>query len=159
ARSADLLEQGLAHFRDFADERDIALALATLRATMRVQGNLTRSVALLEGGLTRYEALDVLDMTAIAQTTLAVTATRQGQRGREMHNVLSALTGHARRGDRWFAMFDRRGVAEVLIMREQPESAVRLLGAAQALEDALGSAVGVVTYGDLLESARSLFSA
>lgn len=156
AHSTACLTEGLARFRALEDADGIAFALLNLGATARVQGALSRSSALLEESLTRYQSLGDRRSIAIAQANLGLVALQQGERERASDLLVAALTGHVHLGDRWFATFDLMGVAAILIARQQPEPAVRLLADAQTLSEALGSPVGAVTYGQLMQSARML---
>jgi len=51
------------------------------------------------------------------------------------------------------------GLAQVLVARGQPEGGARLLGAAQALGDDIGGAIGGVTYAHLAEAIRAQLGA
>ena len=53
ARSIQLIEEGLARFRELGDEAGIAVALLNLGATVGNEGDMPRAVALLTDGLTR----------------------------------------------------------------------------------------------------------
>ena len=76
-----------------------------------------------------------------------------------MEFFVAALAAHVRLGDRWFAVFDLMGLAETLLLRREPAHAARLLAAAQALGESLGSPVGTVTYAGLLRWAETPLSA
>jgi non-specific serine/threonine protein kinase len=154
ARSAAALEESLHRFRALDDAPGIGWALANLGATLRVHGDTARAMPLLEEALARCQALGDQRQIAIIEANLGLTAAQDGALEQATNYFARALEGHARIGDRWFASFDLMGLAQVLIERDQAERAARLLGAAQALGDAVGSPVGSVTFGELDDAAR-----
>jgi DNA-binding CsgD family transcriptional regulator len=113
-------------------------------------------MALLRESLTHYRALGDRRRIAITQATLGLTAIRQGTPAEAARYFAAGLTEHLRLGDRWFVTFDLLGIAETLLGSGQPGEAVRLLGAAQAIGEAIGSPVGGVTYGPLIAAVQPL---
>jgi predicted ATPase/DNA-binding CsgD family transcriptional regulator len=155
-RSVERLTEGLAISRELGDVAGIALALGNLGVTALVEGDHARAMALLRESLTHYRALGDRRRIAITQATLGLTAIRQGTPAEAARYFAAGLTEHLRLGDRWFVTFDLLGIAETLLGSGQPGEAVRLLGAAQAIGEAIGSPVGGVTYGPLIAAVQPL---
>lgn len=150
------LMEALAIFRELNDEEGIAWALTNLGTTARLTGDYAYSRALLTESLALLRALGDHRRLAIAHTALGLTAMQQGQLTEAAGYFAAALTAHLHLGDRWFVIYDVMGIAEVFLLRGQPEAAVRLIGAAGALAAALGSSVGGVTYEPMMATIRSL---
>ncbi len=87
-------------------------------------------------------------MHAIAdvQAHLGLTAQQQGKRERAILLFVEALTGHARFGHRFFAIFDLMGIADTLLAEARTAEAIRLFAAAQTLAQTDDIPVGAVTY-------------
>jgi predicted ATPase/DNA-binding CsgD family transcriptional regulator len=152
------LEEGLAIFRELNDGVGIAWALANLGTSARLTGDYARSMALLQEGVLLYRTLGDVRRLAITQTGMGLTALKQGELAQAAEYFAEALGVHLRLGDRWFAIYDMMGIAEVLILQRRPEETVRLLGAAYALEEVIGSPVGGVTYAHLRAKILPLLS-
>ncbi len=138
-RSAALVEQSLALYRAAENDAGIALALLTLGVTVRFQGDAARSVTLLEESLSRFRRLGDGRWTAITQTMLGGSVLHQGDPGRAAGFIRAGLAGHHTVGDRAFMVFGLMDMAAVLVAQAQPARAAQILGAMQALREALGA--------------------
>jgi predicted ATPase/DNA-binding CsgD family transcriptional regulator len=158
-RSIRCLEEGLALYRTLGDDAGIAFALRNLGSTVLIKGDLPNATRLLEESLAGHTLLGDERAIAITQAMLGMAALQSAERERATDLLLAALRGHARLGDRWFVAFDLLGVAQVLLIRGQPEASARLLGAVEAIGEALGGPIGNVTFGTISERARTLLGA
>ena len=158
-RSIRCLEEGLALYRTLGDDAGIAFALRNLGSTVLTKGDLPNATRLLEESLAGHTLLGDERAIAITQAMLGMAALQSAERERATDLLLAALRGHARLGDRWFVAFDLLGVAQVLLIRGQPEASARLLGAVEAIGEALGGPIGNVTFGTISERARTLLGA
>lgn len=97
-------------------------------------------------------------MVAIARAGLGLVAWRERTLDLAATHFAAALAEHDALGDRWFLVYDLRGLAAVLADRGQLRRAARLLGAAARLEEALGAPglhVGGITWEPLAETVRA----
>jgi non-specific serine/threonine protein kinase len=154
--STDVLTDALARFRRLNDIPGIALALLNLGANAGIQGDIKHSIALLTESLERHEALGDLRSMAIAQAMLAGATMQRGDLDAALAFAVAAFEGHARIDDRWFVAFDSLRLASVLLAHQRTMEAVQFLGTAQALSEAVGCAVGSVTYAGLFASTRPM---
>jgi non-specific serine/threonine protein kinase len=154
--STDVLTDALARFRRLNDIPGIALALLNLGANAGIQGDIEHSIALLTESLERHEALGDLRSMAIAQAMLAGATMQRGDLDAALAFAVAAFEGHARIDDRWFVAFDSLRLASVLLAHQRTMEAVQFLGTAQALSEAVGCAVGSVTYAGLFASTRPM---
>ncbi len=139
AESARLLEESLALYRAAEDSAGMAQALLTLGVTVRFQGDVARSIALLEESLAHFRALGDLRWLAITLTMLGGSLLQQRDYVRAAPMIREGLAGHWAVGDLGFLAFGLVGMAAVFLAEEQPEKAARMLGAMEALREALGA--------------------
>jgi len=142
AEAAALFEEGLTIARELGHTRDIALALAGLGRVAQVQGDLVRAAALLEESLSLLRELGDKIREADVLTALGRVRHAQGDADGAAGLYWEGLAMYQ-------AMGNRLGVAEGLEglavlggdvgMAWTPSWAARLLAAAAALRDALGS--------------------
>jgi hypothetical protein len=146
--------------RDAGDETNIIEALALLGESARSQRDYRRAAALFGDALGRARASGDQFRIATLQPRLADVLRILGDSKQARALYLDSVVGLYRLGEKWFLMRSMVGLARVSIGSD-PERAVRLLGAAQALRDGLGAlpdqanfdrAVGAVR--DALPAAR-----
>jgi DNA-binding CsgD family transcriptional regulator len=116
---------------------------------MRSQGEIARSVALLEESLAGFRQRGDVRWVAVAQTMLGYSLQLQGDSARAERLILAGLAGHRAVGDRAFELYSLLNLAAICAARAQPERAAQLLGALAALCETLGVAVAPVNQPDL----------
>jgi predicted ATPase/DNA-binding CsgD family transcriptional regulator len=135
-------EEALVRFQDVGDPAWIALARGNLGILAYWQGNLEHAAALLEEavGLYRQAGDRYAYGVATALSDLALVACDRGDHARAAGLFAESLT-------RWREVGTKEGLADWLARvavlagaREQPELAVRLFGAAEAVREAIGYA-------------------
>ncbi len=155
-RSREALTKSLDQFRELGDEPGVALALLNLGAAGGHLGGITEAGHLMAESLERFRALGDLRSIGIAQVLLSRLALRQGDIEEATRLSIDAISAHARLADRWFVAFDLMSLAEVLLAHECRHDAIRLLGAAVAMRETLGSSVGGVTFSELFTKIDTL---
>lgn len=159
AESERCLLEGLAFSREIDDRAGIAYALMHLGATVGMRGDVTYSVSLLEESLTIWEALGDWRHVVFVWSALGINAVQEGDPATAADYLTRSLAEHRRMGDRWRLISDLLGLAWVLLVREKPLDAGRLLGAAEAHGEGPEDPMPRIksdTYTSLVETVRPL---
>ncbi len=139
-RAAELCGNALATFRRHGRRLEEASALINLGAASLVAGEPERAEALLEESLTTSEEIGFAEGVAWSAHELALAlAARQPERARSL--LGQALRGHVELGDRWRTASVLETVADLVLCEHEPLEAARLLAAATALREELGTPV------------------
>lgn len=116
---------------------------------------------LLGESLRRFCALGDRRFTAIASTYQGAILVHAGERARPAHLLREGLAGLQVVGERAFLFPCLLALSFVAVLLDQPERAARLLGAAEALGQALGTALAPVnrtTHHDAIERIHPLLT-
>ncbi|HEX7103832.1 MAG TPA: tetratricopeptide repeat protein, partial [Nitrolancea sp.] len=149
ARSTTCLEDALARHQDLGDEHGTMTTLLHLGCTRYMKGERVDGTRLVNESLNRAQALGDVRFTATAQSLLGRAAMHRKDVAKAIELIAEALTVHLRLGDRWFVAFDLTAFAEVFVDAGYSQQGVRMMGAAQASSDRLGSPVGGVSFVDV----------
>lgn len=140
-RAASLFEESLTLSRDIGDTRTIALALNNLGTIASRQGNHEQAAALSEESLALFQGLGHTWGIGLALSNLADVACQRGNLTRTIQLYEESLVLGNKGNDRVWAARCLEGLALVMSMQGQPESAARTFGAAAALCDSAGAPV------------------
>jgi predicted ATPase/DNA-binding CsgD family transcriptional regulator/transcriptional regulator with XRE-family HTH domain len=140
AIAVELLEESLRLYQEVGEAAGVAFVLLSLGVTVGNQGDARRAHALLEQSLMCYRQLGDVRYVAITLTMLGSAARMLGEPERAAVLLREGLAGHRQVGDRAFMAESLRQLVR-LAPERQPARAARLLGAAEALRDALGAAL------------------
>jgi predicted ATPase/DNA-binding CsgD family transcriptional regulator/transcriptional regulator with XRE-family HTH domain len=146
ARAVPLFEESLELFRSLHDEPGIAFVLLDLGIAVAYQGDTARACLLLEESLQLFRALGDTRYVAIANTMLGYTVSFLGDAARAAALCAEGLRGHWEVGDRTYLAYSLVVIAGVLNRLRQPVRAVRLLGAAEALSEAVVGPLASSTF-------------
>ena len=149
ARSTTCLEDALSRRQKLGDEHGTMTALLHLGCTRYMQGDRIDGVRLVTESLDRAQALGDVRFTATAQSLLGRAAMHRKDFAKAIELIDEALTIYLRLGDRWFVTFDLTAFAEVFVAAGYSQQGVRMMGAAKASSDRLGSPVGGVSFVDV----------
>jgi non-specific serine/threonine protein kinase len=149
ARSITCLEDALARHQELGDEHGTMTTLLHLGCSRYMQGDRVDGTRLVIESLERAQALGDVRFTATAQSLLGRAAMHQKAFAKAIELIDEALKVHLRLGDRWFVTFDLTAFAEVFVAAGYAQQGVRMMGAAQASSDRLGSPVGGVSFVDI----------
>jgi tetratricopeptide (TPR) repeat protein len=142
ARARALQEESLSVRRELGDRRGIAYSLINLGIVAREQGDAARARALQEESLTLFRELDDRRNIAYTLTNLGNLACDQGDFARATLLHQESLALHRELGDKEGIATNLEGMARVATAPDTaPEvlvRAARLLGAADALREAIG---------------------
>jgi predicted ATPase/transcriptional regulator with XRE-family HTH domain len=137
ARAAASYEESLAIYREIGDLWSMASVLDNLGMLAARQGDLDRAEALALESLAMNRQLGDRHSTASIHLTLGTVAARRADPETARAHYLESLTIHRQRGYRGGIAASLEGLAAVAAAR-QPDLAVRLFGAAEALRAADG---------------------
>ncbi|HEX5506341.1 MAG TPA: LuxR C-terminal-related transcriptional regulator, partial [Thermomicrobiales bacterium] len=157
-RSARLLAASLALCRAADDRPGLAFALLQRGETAWAQGDTACARASIEEALAYYQERGDRRMVAIARAELGLVAWRERALDLAATHFAAALAEHDALDDRWFLVYDLRGLAAVLADRGRWPRAARLLAAAAGIKETLGDPgirVGDVTWGPFAERVRA----
>lgn len=154
-RSIAALEDALVLFVDQKYEFGVALATMHLGIGALIQEDHERGTCLLQESMDRMQAIGNLRFATMAQALLGWQARDFDQ---AIRLLVDALPVHQRLGDRWFVAWDLLALADVVLAAGYAEQGVRLMGAAQAYSDRLGSPVGGVSFESALAQVDRLRS-
>jgi ATP/maltotriose-dependent transcriptional regulator MalT len=141
ARAIEILEEGLAHVRAAGDNGLAGVGLGILGTALRLQGDLDAATAVLEDGVALSRSVENTWGVALALQDLAQVARERGEARRAAALFAECLAVAREIWDRRRIAECLEGFAELATERGENERAAWLLGAAQALRDATGSAV------------------
>ena len=131
-------EEALVYHRRRGDRQALAVVLNNLATVAGSRGRLKRAAALQEESLALRRELGDPRGTALALKNLADIATLQGDPGQAATRLAEAVELYGRVGSKDGVAVCLEGFARVAVAR-RPARAARLLGAAEALREALGA--------------------
>ena len=140
ARAAEEASTALADFRALGDVEGAAWSLISLGTVARYQGDVERASALLAESLALSEGIGFREGIAWSVEQLGLLAAVDGdpvavsllRRSLELHTELR---------DRWRMSSVLEDLAAIALAQEDPRQAARLLGAAEALREAIGTVI------------------
>jgi non-specific serine/threonine protein kinase len=135
-------EAALAEFRALGNEFRAAVVLMNLSI---VTDDRAKSIELCEESLTIIRILEIPSDTSVALTTLGGLLIDHGDTVRGKAILRESLEISHRIGHRWSTISCLEVLSEVELASQQPERAVHLIGAADALRQATGSNPILVT--------------
>jgi predicted ATPase len=134
-----LAEEGLALFRELEDKEGIADALFALGGVILNQGDYAKAGSLLEEGLAMYRELGLMRGIARSLFSLGRVAFGQGDHTRAQALHREGLALFKELDDKWLIALSLEELGAVVAMQGQPLWAARLVGAAAAFREAIGS--------------------
>jgi predicted ATPase/class 3 adenylate cyclase len=137
ARAERLLEESLALSRTAQDDQGIALALRRLGAVRREDR--ARAKALLQESLELYQKLGAVPGLASVLNSLGMVALSEGDYKRAKELLRESLLRYRDVGDKWHIALCVDRLARVAGVQGDWEQAARLLGAEEALREAIGA--------------------
>ncbi len=138
-RARALFEEELALFRELKAKVEIALALHNLGDVARYQGDHRRAMAYLEECLSVCEELGDKRLTSMTLNILGLIARWQGDFARSAALHIESLALSRELGEKLCIAQSLEGLAGVYGMQKHPERAARLLGAAEAVREAINA--------------------
>nr|BAL59164.1 adenylate/guanylate cyclase [Candidatus Acetothermum autotrophicum] len=139
ARAEQLLEEGLGLSRAAQDDQGIALALRRLGAVLFQKGERARAKALLQESLELYRELGAVPGLASVLNSLGMIALSEGDAQRAGTLLRESLRKYRDVGDKWHIALCLDRLARVAAAQGDWERAARLLGAEEALREAIGA--------------------
>lgn len=140
-RAAPLFEESLVLFREVGDKLGIASSLNNLGEIAQYQGNYDRAAAFYTDSLTLFrEVGDKRDIATLLSNLGDIA--RYGadyQKATELYAESLRLRQEV--GEKWSIAYCLEGIAYIAVALEKPEWAARLLGAAEALREAVGAQI------------------
>jgi predicted ATPase/transcriptional regulator with XRE-family HTH domain len=137
-RAAELADQCAASYRELGDQMGVAYTLDTLGMAAYKQGDYPRAAGEIAAGLQLLRELGDQMGVAMALTDLGAVAQAQGESARAAELHAEALALSWKMGDKRRLAFCLEGLAFANVGGRCDEAA-RLLGAAEALREAIGS--------------------
>ncbi|HZO91340.1 MAG TPA: tetratricopeptide repeat protein [Chthonomonadaceae bacterium] len=134
-----LYEESLAIARELGDKQSIAFSLVNLGIVARVQGNYTAARTLYEESLGIQRELGDKGGIATSLVNLGPLLCKQGDYLAARRFLAECLTICHQLGEKRTTAYTLQAFAELAHAQHQPERAVRLSGAAQALREAIGA--------------------
>jgi predicted ATPase/class 3 adenylate cyclase len=139
AQAEKLLEESLALSRAAQDDQGIALALRRLGAVLWQKGERARAKALLQESLELYRELGAVPGIASVLNSLGMVALSEGDAPRAGTLLRESLMKYRDVGDKWHIALCMDRLARVAAAQGEWERAARLLGAEEALREAIGA--------------------
>jgi predicted ATPase/DNA-binding XRE family transcriptional regulator len=139
AEAASLGEESLGLFRELEDRAGIATVLSNLGEVAEEEGEYGKAAAFYQESLDLYQELGEKRGIALLTGRLGRIARIQADYGRAAALYDESLLLHRELGDRLGISQDLEGMAAVRAACGQPEPAVRLWAAAEALREAIGA--------------------
>jgi predicted ATPase/two-component SAPR family response regulator len=130
-------------FRALSDIEGIASALTHLGVIARFKSDNERAVALLTEARSLSDGIGFREGIAWAQEQLGLIAAQHGDPG-AVGLLRSSLETHTELRDRWRMSSLLEDLAAVALAQQNARRAARLLGAAEAIRDAIGSVIAPV---------------
>jgi tetratricopeptide (TPR) repeat protein len=134
-RAVRLNEQSLSLAREFNTSFGIAYTLFTLADAVLARGDASRAVTLLEESLALFQGLEHTWGMAQTLTRLGSMACEAGEDARASKLYGESLELVRQWGLSPYAVVSLEGLARVAVVRNRPERAARLCGAAEALRE------------------------
>ncbi|MCS7197191.1 MAG: tetratricopeptide repeat protein [Candidatus Bipolaricaulota bacterium] len=138
-RAERLLEESLALSRAAQDDQGIALALRRLGAVLFQKGERARAKALLQESLELYRGLGAVPGLASVFNSLGMVALQEGDLQRAGTLLRQSLAHYRDVGDKWHIALCLDRLAQVAAAQGDWKRAVRLMGAEEALREAIGA--------------------
>jgi predicted ATPase/class 3 adenylate cyclase len=132
-------EEGLALFRELGDKEGIADALHSLGGVILNQGNYARARVILEEGLALYRELGLKRGIARVLFSLGRVAFSQCDYAKAEALHQEDLHLFKELDDKWLIALSLEELGAVVAMQGKPRWAARLVGAAAALRETIGS--------------------
>jgi predicted ATPase/class 3 adenylate cyclase len=139
-RSMALHEEASALWRELGNDLGVADTLLDLGLSEQMLGNLDRSAVLLQESLTIYDRVGELAGKSSALLSLGMASLRQGSPANAALLYREGLTIGRHLGDRQVMAWGVLGLAGVAWFRGDHEAASKLLGASEAVLEAMGIA-------------------
>ena len=139
AEAASLYEESLDLFRALEDRAGIATVLSNLGGVSEGEGEYGKAAAFYQESLDLYREVGEKRGIALLACRLGGIARIQADYARAAALYDESLRLHRELGDRRGIPQDLEGVAAMLAARGQPETAVRLWWAAEALRERIGA--------------------
>ena len=137
-----LFEEVIPLFREAGDERALTVTLSNLAAAASLQGDYERGRTLTEEVVSLLRERAQRDQLAMSLHNLARVCARQGDLDEASTRLAESLEIAVELGYREVIAYCLEGAAELAAARGDAERAARLLGAGDALFEALGVAIG-----------------
>jgi DNA-binding CsgD family transcriptional regulator/tetratricopeptide (TPR) repeat protein len=147
-RARALFEEELALFRELKAKVEIALALHNLGDVARYQGDNRRAMAYLEECLSVCEELGDKRLTSMTLNILGLIARWQGNFARSAALHIESLALSRELGEKLCIAQSLEGLAGVYGMQKNPEQSARLLGAAEAVREAINAPLSPIDRAD-----------
>ncbi|HUG64376.1 MAG TPA: tetratricopeptide repeat protein, partial [Gaiellaceae bacterium] len=161
ARAAS--EESLELFRELGDAAGVAYSLGALGFALLGQGSVDEGERVLEESLDAAKAVGNRHHTSRALHGLGLAAMRKGDLRVAGGRLEEAATIVSEHGDRWFlGVYCLPALAALHHLEGRPEEAALLLGAAEALRDAIGAPISpslADDYESTVAATRSLVDA
>jgi predicted ATPase/DNA-binding CsgD family transcriptional regulator len=139
AKAYPLAEESVALFRELGDKRGIADGLKNLGGVLLNQGKYARAGSFLEEGLALYREFGLKSEIASPLYSLGRVAFGQGDYTRAQALHREGLTLSLEVGEKWLIALGLEELGAVVALQGQTAWAARLVGAAEALREAIGS--------------------
>jgi predicted ATPase/DNA-binding SARP family transcriptional activator len=139
ARATELLQQSVAQCQELEDRAGIAYALTSLGEVARCQGNYRQAAAFYEQGIVLWRELGNNEGIATSLHNLGHVALYQQDYQQAAGRFRESLAHFQELGNKRCIALCLAGLAGTASMTGQPERAVRLFGAAQALHETIGA--------------------
>jgi predicted ATPase/class 3 adenylate cyclase/Tfp pilus assembly protein PilF len=138
-RATALYEESLTLYRELGGKSGIAIPLSIFGTIAHTQGDSERARALLEESIALQREIGIKWDMATALNRLGMVVHTQGDDGRATALYEESLTLCQELGDKHSLAQCLEGLAVVAVAQQQLEHAARLLGAAEALREAIGT--------------------
>jgi predicted ATPase/DNA-binding SARP family transcriptional activator/DNA-binding CsgD family transcriptional regulator len=141
ARAKALFEESLSLCRELADGEGIGRALINLGSTAFYKDDYSRAASFWQESLALYRHIGDKDGIAISLHNLAEVAGMQGDYAWAAELGKESLVLFREMEDRWAILQTLVGLGRLAVARGYNERAARLLGAAESMREATGSAL------------------
>jgi predicted ATPase/DNA-binding SARP family transcriptional activator len=148
----------LAAFRDLGDVEGVAWSLISLGTVARYQGEVERAAALLGESRTLSEGIGFREGIAWCCEQLGLLAAVDGDPA-AITLLRRSLELHGELRDRWRMSSVLEDLAAIAIALDQARPAARLLGAAEAIRDAIGTVIAPCERPQHLQTAAAVRTA
>jgi DNA-binding SARP family transcriptional activator len=140
ARAGEEARTALAIFSDLGDVEGIAWSLISLGTVARYQGDGERAAELLAESLSLSEGIGFREGIAWAVEQLGLLAAADGDLA-AVAMLRRSFDLHSELRDRWRLSSVLEDLASIALARADAQQAARLLGAAEAIRDAIGTVI------------------
>ena len=158
ARASSEAETALAAFRELGDVEGAAWSLISLGTVARYQGEVERAAALLAESRSLSEGIGFREGIAWAAEQLGLLAAVDGDPA-AIDLLRRSLELHSELRDRWRMSSVLEDLAAIALALGQPVPAGRLLGAAEAIREAIGTVIAPCERPQHLQTAAAVRAA